>query len=116
MINQAGVPVYIRFGEIPASGVSGISGGDVVVGHEVGLSVYRAIESSGHYYPLLPEDTNENGVLDYFTFLIEQNKPVYLVTGEEMRFEGQDREPLLQNFTILKEITHYYRKGSGESK
>ena len=108
-MKQASVPVYIRFGEIPESGKSGIYAGDELVGQEPGLSVYRAVESCGMFFPQLPDDANENGVMDYFMFLIQQCKPVYLVTGEEMRFDGQDREPLLINVKILKEITHYYR-------
>lgn len=84
MINQAGVPVYIRFGEIPESGRSGIYAGDEQVAQEPGLSVYRAVESCGMFFPQLPEDANENGIMDYFQFLIQQNKPVYLVTGDEI--------------------------------
>lgn len=116
MIQQASVPVYIRFGEVPESGKSNIYAGDEVIGQEVGLSVYRAIECDGMYFPQLPKDANKNGVLDYFMFLIQQKHPVYLVTGEEMRFEGQDREPLLQNFTVLKELTPCFRKETYESE
>ena len=115
MMQQAGLPLYIRFGELPESEKSRIYAGDQIVGEEVGVSVWKAIESNGMYWPMLPEDVNENGIADYFQFLLDSDKPVYLVTGEEMRYEGQDREPLLMNVIVIKEITHYYRK-SAESE
>ena len=108
-MKYATVPVYIRFGEIPKNKKSKRWAGDQKVGEEVGLSVFRAVETGGMYYPVLPEDPNENGILDYFQLLLDTEKKVYLVTGDEMRFEGQGREPLLQNVVVLKEITHYYK-------
>ena len=108
-MNQAGAPLYIRFGEIPKSGRSRIHLSDDDQFEEPGLSVWPAVESNGMYFPVLPEDTNDNGIMDYFELLFRQDRPVYLLTGDEMRLEGQDREPLLMNFTVLKEITHYYR-------
>ena len=111
MIKQAKAPLYIRFGEIPTSGHSKIHASDEVIGEEVGISIYRAIESNGLYFPELPEDANESGIFDYFEYLLHSDKKVYLVTGTEMRFEGQDREPLLSDATVLKDITHYYREG-----
>ena len=108
-MKYATVPVYIRFGEIPKNKKSKIYAGDQIVGEEVGVSVFRALESNGFYYPALPEDVNENGIMDYFQFLLNSDKKVYLVTGDEMRFEGQCREPLLQNVVVIKEITHYYK-------
>jgi len=41
---------------------------------------------------------------------LESDKSVYLVTGDELFIEGADREPLLNNVKIIKEITKYYRK------
>ena len=109
LMKQASVPLYIRFGEIPENGKSGIYASGTKVGEEVGLSVYKAIEANGLYFPLLPEDANESSIADYFDFLIYQERKVYLLTGDVIRFEGQGREPLLQNHTVLKDITHYYR-------
>lgn len=108
-MKQATVPVYIRFGKIPKNKKSKIWAGDQKVGEEVGLSVFRAVETCGMYYPVLSEDANENGIMDYFQLLLSSDKKVYLVTGDEMRFEGQGREPLLQNIVVIKEITHYYK-------
>lgn len=108
-MKQASAPLYIRFGEIPKNGKSKIYAGDQVVGEEPGLSVWTAVECNDMYWPLLPEAANENGIADYFDLLLNSDKKVYLVTGDELRYEGQDREPLLQNVVVIKEITHYYR-------
>lgn len=81
-MKQASVPLYIRFGEIPETGKSGIFASGTKVGEEVGLSVYKAIEANGCYYPLLPEDANESSIADYFDFLINQERNVYLLTGQ----------------------------------
>ena len=109
-MKQASIPLYIRFGEIPSDGKSKVHRGDEIVREEVGVSVWRAIENCGYYYPILPEEPNENTISDYFYMLLHSDEKVYLVTGTEMFIEGADREPLLMDVTILKEITHYYRR------
>ena len=108
-MKQADLPLYIRFGEIPESGRSRIHLDDNDTYEEPGLSVWRAVECSRMYFPVLPEDANENAVMDYFRLILSQDRSVYLVTGDEMRLEGQDREPLLQNAIILKDITNTFR-------
>ena len=90
---QASLPLYIRFGEIPKDGKSKVHRGDQVVREEAGVSVWRAIEDCG-----------------YFHFLLHSDSKVFLVTGTEMFIEGADREPLLMDCKVIKEITHYYRK------
>lgn len=109
-MKEATIPVYVRFGDVPTSGHSKIFASGDKIGEEVGVSVYRAVEANGMYFPELPEDSNENGIADYFRLLLHSDKRVYLVTGTEMRYEGQGREPLLSDVTVLSEITHYYRK------
>lgn len=107
-MKQATVKVYIRFGEIPPDGISHVHLGDYDARPEGGLSVWRAVKSNGCYYPVLPEDANEDAIADYFDMLLTGRQRVYLVTGQEMRLEGADREPLLMMpVTVLKEITHY---------
>ena len=81
-----------------------------LIREEGGVSVWRAVESNGLYYPILPENPNKNAIADYFVLLLESDKNVYLVTGDELFIEGADREPLLNNVKIIKEITKYYRK------
>jgi len=109
-MKQATAKLYIRFGRIPTNGISKVHFGDEKVREEGGLSVWRATEVNGRYYPILPDDANDNSIADYFTYLITSNKPVYLVTGMEMRLEGADREVLLYPSTvsIVDEISYYY--------
>ena len=108
-MKQASAPLYIRFGEVPSDGKSKVHKSDSIVREEAGVSVWRAVENCGRYYPILPEEPNENTISDYFYMLLHSDEKVYLVTGTEMLIEGADREPLLMDVTILKEITHYYR-------
>lgn len=110
-MKQATLPLYIRFGDIPKDENSIVHFGDAIIRKEGGVSVFRAVEANGMYYPMLPDDVNEAGIADYFDFLLRrQDRPVYLVTGDEIRLEGADREPLLQNVIIIKDLTHYYRR------
>lgn len=111
MVEKAAIPVYIRFGEIPSNGRSKIHLGSKIIGEEAGLSVYEAVKADGEYYPILPKDVNENGLVDYFEFLIRRHtdhQKVYLVTGDRIRINGKDGEPLLENVIVLKEITSTY--------
>lgn len=109
-MKQATIPLYIRFGEIPEYEKSKVHRGDQIVREEAGVSVWRAVQNCGYYYPMLPEHPNENTISDYFHLLLYSNSKVYLVTGTELFIEGADREPLLMDVHILKDITHYYRK------
>lgn len=115
MIN-AKLPLYVRFGEIPIDGQSAIHLGDVIVGKEVGVSVWDCVEANNCYYPVMPSDVNENGISDYFDMLLNSESNVYLVTGNRLRLEGQDREPLLSDVVVLKDLTKAFRKNKGERK
>ena len=53
-MKQAVVPLYIRFGEIPKDEKSKVYRSDSIVREEAGVSVWRAIENCGCYYPILP--------------------------------------------------------------
>jgi len=108
-VKQATLPLYIRFGGIPEDQQSSVHFGDQVVRKEGGLSVWKAVEANGQYFPVLPEDTNEAGIQDYFSMLFS-NKPVYLVTGTEMRLEGACREPLLMDASVIKKLDYSYLK------
>lgn len=114
--NQAIIPLYIRFGEIPKDGKSKVYRSDEIVREEAGVSVWRAIEDCGCYYPILPDEPNENTIADYFQLLLHSGSKVFLVTGTEMFIEGADREPFLMDCKVLKEITHYYRKSKGRDE
>lgn len=55
-MKQAKIPLYIRFGEIPDGGISYVHLGDYKARPEGGLSVWKAVEANGRYYPDPPED------------------------------------------------------------
>lgn len=107
---MAEIPVYIRYGEIPANGKSKIYFGDALVGEEPGVSVWETYRVDNVYFPKLPDEPNENAVADYFDYLLNRDKRVYLVTGNRIRVEGHDREPLLEDVKIIRELT--YLEGS----
>lgn len=101
--------LYIRFGDIPEDQLSKVHRGDQEVRSEGGISVWKAIESNCKYFPLLPKHPNDNTIADYFKHLLYDDGKVYLVTGDELFLEGADREPLLMNVKVIKDITSYYR-------
>ena len=39
--------------------------------------------------------------------LLNSNEKIYLVAGIEMVIEGADREPLLMDVKVIKEITYF---------
>lgn len=110
-MKKATLPLYIRFGEIPEDGKSKVHRSDEILRSEGGISVWKAVEDQGWYWPLLPEEPNDNAIADYFSMLTNRyrsNKKVYLVTGHELCIEGADREPLLYDCQIIKDITYQY--------
>lgn len=109
-MKQAKLPLYIRFGEIPADGNSTVHRSDAEIRKEGGVSVWNAVEVNGRYYPMLPKHPNENTLADYFNYLTNNrtDKKVYLVTGTKVFIEGADREPLLMDVKIIKDISWYY--------
>ncbi len=109
-MKQATARLFIRFGEIPPTGKSRVYASGKPCGEEAGLSVYRAVEANGAFYPILPDESNESGVADYFRYLMESDSPVYLVTGDLLWMEGKDREPLLANPVVIADLTHIYRQ------
>ena len=109
-------PLYIRFGEIPENEKSKVYRGDVVLREEAGVSVWRAVQANRQYYPVLPDEPNENAIADYFNFIMNCKCNVYLVTGNEICIEGADREPLLTDVKIIKDITWMYKKDVKEEK
>lgn len=106
-MKQASIPLYIRFGDIPKDENSAVHFSDAIIRNEGGVSVWKAVEANGQYYPILPEDANESAISDLYGMLLRNNKPIYLVTGNEMRLEGADREPLLQDVIVIKELKYY---------
>lgn len=117
---QATIPVYIRFGELPKDENSAVHASDAIIRNEGGVSVWRAIEDQGKYWPLMPDNPNDNTIADYFHMLTNLygcgEGPVYLVIGDEIGIEGASREPLLQNVKIIEDISNYYVCGSNNAK
>ncbi len=112
-MKQSNIPLYIRFGEIPEDGQSKVHRSDEIIRNEGGVSVWRAVEDQGYYWPLLPDEPNKNTIADYFSMLLDKydnDRNVYLVTGTELCIEGADREPLLMDVKIIKDISSYYKK------
>ncbi|WP_299995921.1 hypothetical protein [uncultured Clostridium sp.] len=108
-METAKIPVYIRFGEIPKDGKSKIHFGDEIAGTEPGLSVWKAVEANGCYFPILPDNANESAIQDYFDMIFDKENKVYLVTGRELSVTGHDNEPLIFNAKIIKELCPYYK-------
>lgn len=109
-MNQASIPVYIRFGEIPEDGHSKIYLGSEKVGEEAGVSVYEAVFADNRYYPKLPDNPTESAITDFYEFLLDSDRKVYLVIGNRIRINGKDNEPLLENVKVIKEITSYFNR------
>ena len=115
-MKQATANLFIRFGELPPRGKSRVYASGVSCGEEAGVSVYKAVEANGRYYPVLPDESNEAGVHDYFRYLMESDSKVFLVTGDLLWLEGHDREPLIANPVVISELTEYYRKNKKKKK
>lgn len=104
------IPVYIRFGKIPEDFQSKVYRSDQVIRNEGGVSVWDCVCANDIYYPILPENPNEDAIADYFRMLFSA-KPVYLVTGTKMFLRGADGEPLLMDdIKILKELNYTWLK------
>lgn len=106
MINTETIPVYIRFGEIPENERSKVYQGNEVLCEEAGVSVWECVKANGQYYPVLPKEVNESGIADYFDFILNNDKPIYLVVGNRILINGHDNEPLLRNVKVIKKIVY----------
>ena len=99
---------YLRFGNIPEDKVSKVHRSDAIIRNEAGVSVWNCAFVNDVPFPLLPDNANESAMADYFYFLLG-NKPVYLVTGTELKERGSANEPLLaDDIEIIKEYTDDY--------
>lgn len=99
---------YIRFGDIPKDEKSKVHRGEALIHDEKGVSVWDSAIANDVYFPILPQNPNECAVQDYFGF-IWGNRPVYLVTGDELNEKGTCGEPLIANAKIIKELTDDYK-------
>lgn len=90
---------YIRFGEIPLNEKSK----KLHSGYEKGVSVYDAVLMTNGWHIILPTPI-KYGQGKTYEYLINSNRNVYLVTGDEIDI-GSDNEPVIVNVKILKDIT-----------
>lgn len=102
---------YIRFGEIPAGEVSSIYNHGVLVGKEIGVSVYNACKLDGKWHVILPLYITKDTISTYEMFRKYSKTKVYLVKGKEVGI-GNDGEPLLKNIKIIKDLTNLYYETS----
>lgn len=99
---------YLRFGNIPEDKISKAHRSDEVIKNEAGVSVWNCAFVNNVPFPLLPDNADESAMADYFYFLLG-NKPVYLVTGTELKERGSANEPLLgSDIEIVEEYTDDY--------
>lgn len=105
---ESNLKKYVRYGDLPEDGKSKIHRGDAIIGKEEGVSVWNAKEVDGVYFPCMPENPNDDCIADFFYDLLTTNKPIYVVTGDELPERGTDGEPLITNAKIVKEITKDY--------
>lgn len=104
------VNLYIRFGKIPPNEESNMKHKFETIGKEIGVSCYRVHTHNGKYLPILPIPCTEDTLCTMDYCLLEASKglrPVYIITGDEVGI-GADKEPLLKNITIIKDISDTY--------
>lgn len=99
---------YIRFGNIPEDFHSKARRSDEIIRIEKGVSVWNCIFVNDVPFPLLPDNSSEDTLADYFYMLLG-NRRVFLVTGTELSEKGSANEPLLDSdIAIIKEVTEDY--------
>lgn len=109
---------YIRMGEIPKNEKSKIYRGDAIIGEEIGVSVYNAVQIDNIWHIAMPPFFKK-GQGDTYEFLIQEvtqcryeiynPREVYLVSGKKIGI-GSDGEPVIKNIKIIKNISEQFRK------
>lgn len=83
---------------------SGIWKSDQHIGYEEGVSVYDCLEKDGKYEIVLPTPLTASSLYTIQGFILYNKRRVYLVSGNEIG-QGTDKEPIIKNIRIIKEIT-----------
>lgn len=98
---------YIHIGDIPKNGKSRIHCGDKLIGEELGVSVWEAVELNGKYRILIPNPCNANAMGDLDSTFLRSHyyraQTVYEVDGDVIGI-GSDGEPLLTNIRNIKKL------------
>lgn len=95
---------FIRFGNPPKKGFSGIYRKDKLIGYEKGISCYDAcLKDDGWHIVLQNKLTSQS--FDTFIYLIRYSKrKVYLIKGNKIG-TGNDNEPVIdKDCEIIKQI------------
>jgi hypothetical protein len=58
---------------------------------------------------VIPHPISERGLNTLYSFLLYQKRDVFIVTGDVVGY-GSDKEPVIENLMILKEITNAFYK------
>lgn len=101
---------YIRFGKIPKDEQSNMKLHLETIGKEQGVSCFEVVERDGQFLPILPIPCTEDTLCTIDYCLHEASaglRPVYIITGELVG-KGVDKEPLLRNITIVKDISEKF--------
>ena len=99
---------YLRFGNLPTDNISKQYKSGEIIKEEKGLSVWNCAFVNDVPFPILPENATESCMADYF-YMLMSNRPVFLVTGTELKEKGSAGEPLLTTpLTVIKEYTKDY--------
>lgn len=97
---------YLRFGNIPESGFSNIYKDRIVIGKEIGVSVYDVVLMTDGWHIILPKPITIT-CINTLSQLVHERRPVYILSGKEVGI-GTDKEPLLENPKILLNITENF--------
>ena len=68
------------------------------------MSVYDCYEKDGKYHVVLPTPLSSSSLYTIQGFILYDRRRVYLVDGNEVG-RGTDKEPIIKNIRIIKEIT-----------
>lgn len=103
---------YIRFGDIPQCGRSGIytslTDPPSKIGYEKGVSVWRAVREGDRWTPVYPHKPTSTTRGDFEAHFMSENRgqreKILLVTGTVVGY-GSDGEPLLRSVSILRTLS-----------
>ena len=93
---------FLRLGNLPINGKSGIYQRKDKVGEEIGISVFECTQDT--YQIILPKGIPNNLIDDLYQFFNRYNRPLYLVSGVQIGVVS-DNEPLIADAKIEKELS-----------
>jgi hypothetical protein len=111
---------YLRFKHIPRNKISNIYRNGIVIGKELGISVFELQEINNVLRVVFPVyiengiiknvDPTPEGYSNDFSMLwsefVDRKIPAYLVTGTEI-CKGSDGEPVIKDVKIIKKLSPF---------